>query len=120
MSVTKAINVATELFTAEASGAASISHARIVDTTEAVVKTKWKAVTGGLVALDAGQRMEILDEGFTVTSPAGSELADAYAEDQLDAMFVDGDKIEWSENGSTATANLAATAIVWHAAAIDA
>ena len=88
----------------------TISHFRFTDS-EGVPKTKWKALTASRT-LSAGGRLSLNDEAFSVSLTG--DLVDNAGD--LDAKFVNGDKIGWSTDGVTATARLAATAITWAAA----
>lgn len=119
MAVRKYINVATTKFTATASGACTISHFRIASSGATTVRTKFKALAGGSQTLASGQRMEIADQAFYIEAPTASDLTDARNIAIFDAEFLDTDIIQWSEDGTNVSSNLAATDVTdWDNAAV--
>ena len=119
MAVKKVASVVTEAVTAGAD--VTISDWRI-ESPDGVVKSAFKKLlvsrtlaTGGKLQINPA----IADSTISVAYSGdliGEATAYATAEDYLDATFVDGDKLVWSEDGLTATARLAATAITYVAA----
>jgi hypothetical protein len=111
MAASKKINVTSPpLLTAAVSAGADItvSHFRVRATSNGTVKTPFKTLATART-LAAGGKMEVADEALTVTM--NGPVTDALAMTYLDATFVTGDVIEWSTDGTNATARLAATAI---------
>jgi hypothetical protein len=123
MAVRKYVDVTSPVFTDEQGAGADETHTHYVITNAAgtIVKTKPKQIMNQALSapapftLSAGQRAEV--KGIFVESPEASDIPDDIAADDLDAKFVDGDKIQWRTDASTPSARLAPTAITWEEAA---
>ena len=116
--------------TAPASSAAAITHFRIV-TSGDVPKTNFIQLTSGgspvtrNVALDG--MLNVADAGIVIRlgsqgAAVVNELANTELVAMLDARFPTGastDKIQWSENGTSASSKIAATNVDAWAAASD-